>query len=372
MHPAMNATRKFGILALLLVFSLTVLVFPASAHQNSLAASKITFENKKLVMSLLIDQKSVLELNGTDITKVQTINEEQLTGAIKDKTFDYIKQGLHVKNNGSEMTPQLEGMSVPDLADVEVDLAFTSSKLIDKIAIDYNLFFEKSNNKHQNVATIENGDHTDEFVFTASNRHLDMTAGVEMSFWATLKQFVLMGVEHILTGYDHLAFLFALILIGGSFKNMLKIVTSFTVAHSITLILASLEIVALPSRFIESMIALSILYVAVENFIVKNTRYRWILTFCFGLIHGFGFAGALAETQIPKNHFWTSLLTFNVGVEIGQMLVVCVLLPLILYIKRYSWNRGFVYTISSCIGLFGLLWVLQRVFELNILPFLAV
>ncbi|MGZ4107005.1 MAG: HupE/UreJ family protein, partial [Tumebacillaceae bacterium] len=218
----------------------------------------------------------------------------------------------------------------------------------------------------------ENGEHTDEFVFTNTERHLSMTAGVELSFWLTVKQFVLMGIEHILTGYDHLSFLFGLILLGGRFTNILKIVTSFTIAHSITLILASLEIVSLPSRFIESMIALSILYVGIENQWIKNISYRWLLTFAFGLIHGFGFAGALAETQVPKNHFITALLTFNVGVEIGQLLVVIVLLPIILYFKRFTWNPWFVRICSGLVALFGLIWFVQRAFALDILPFLAV
>ena len=164
-------------------------------------------------------------------------------------------------------------------------------------------------------------------------------------------------------------FVFALVLLGGSFKNMLKIITSFTIAHSITLILASLEIIALPGRLVESVIAASILYVAVENVLVKNTNYRWVLTFIFGLIHGFGFAGALAETQIPKNHFLSSLLTFNVGVELGQILVVAILLPIILYAKRFSWNRAFVYSGSAVVGLFGLLWLVERAFDLSYMPF---
>lgn len=349
-----------------------ILIAPASAHQQSLASSKITFENKKMLVTLLIDQKSILEINGYDLEKNQSLDESQLTAQIKEKSFAYIRSGFHVQNNGQELPMELESVSIPDLSNVEFDLAFPSTELIDKVNLDYNLFFENSNGKHKNVATIENGDKTDEFVFTDSTRHLSMEAGVELSFWHTLGQFVVMGIEHILTGYDHLAFLLALIILGGTFKNILKIVTSFTVAHSITLILAALDIVALPPRLIESLIAVTILYVALENQFLKNANYRWVLTGCFGLVHGFGFAGALAETQVPKNHFVEALLTFNVGVEIGQLLVVLVLLPIILYVRRFSWNTWFVRSISGGVALFGLLWFVQRAFEINILPFLAV
>lgn len=349
---------------------LTLLFIPAaSAHQESLASSKFTFENKKMHVMLLIDQKSILEINGYDIQKVTSLSEQQLSADIKDKSMAYISKGFHVKNNGQEMSLQLENISIPDFSNVEFDLVFSSDQLIDKVDIDYNLWFENSGGKHKNVATIENGGKTDEFVFTNTSRHLSMTAGVELPFWTAAGQFIVMGIEHILTGYDHLSFLLALIILGGSFKNTLKIVTSFTVAHSITLILASLEIISLPSRLVESVIAASILYVAVENQFVKSTAHRWMITFAFGLIHGFGFAGALAETQIPKNHFISSLLTFNVGVELGQLLVVIVLLPLILYVKRFSWNRIVVRSVSGIVGLFGLLWLIQRVFDLPILPF---
>ncbi|PWK13963.1 HupE/UreJ family protein [Tumebacillus permanentifrigoris] len=360
--------------AMLSIFFLCslLLVSPASAHQQSLASSKITFENKKMHISLLIDQKSILEINGYDIEKTQSLDESQLSGQIKDKSFDYLKNGFHVKNNGQEMAVELESVSVPDLANVQFDLVYSSGELIDKIDFDYNIFFENSDGKHKNVATIENGDTIDEFVFTNSTRHLAMEAGVELSFWNTLGQFVVMGIQHILTGYDHLAFLLALIILGGSFTNILKIVTSFTVAHSITLILAALEFVSLPGRLIESAIAITILYVALENQFIKNANYRWMLTGVFGLVHGFGFAGALAETQVPKNHFIEALLTFNVGVEIGQLAVVLVLLPIILYVRRFSWNIWFVRGISGGVALFGLIWFVQRAFELNILPFLAV
>ena len=278
------------------IFILLILLFmpAASAHQDSLASSKFTFENKKMRVMLLIDQKSILEINGYDLEKVTTLSEDQLSADIKDKSMDYIKKGFHVKNNGQEMSLQLENISIPDFCNVQFDLVFSSDQLIDKVDIDYDLWFENSDSKHKNVATIENGGHTDEFVFNNTSRHLSMEAGVDLPFWSAIGQFIVLGVEHNLTGYDHLMFLLALIILGGSFTNILKIVTSFTVAHSITLILASLEIVSLPSKLVESVIAASILYVAIENQFVKTTARRWMITFAFGLIHGFGFAGALA------------------------------------------------------------------------------
>jgi hydrogenase/urease accessory protein HupE len=362
---------RLRLLPLVLLFTL-LLALPAHAHQESLASTKISFENKRMIFTFMIDQRSVLELGGYDITKVTSLDEEKLTSELKDKTYNYIINGLKITNNGQEMQPELEGISIPDFSNVQVDLVFTSTELIDNVNIHYDLFFETSDGKHKNVATIENGDTLSEFVFTNDNKDLSLEAGVEVPLWTALKQFTILGVEHIWFGYDHLMFLLALILLGGRFSDLIKIVTSFTIAHSITLILASLDIISLPGAFVESVIALSILYVAIENQFIQTIKYRWLLTFAFGLIHGFGFAGALAEIQIPKNHFIASLLTFNVGVEIGQLVIVAILLPIILYLKKFEWNRWVVRPISLAIALFGFNWFLVRAFGIEFLPFLDI
>lgn len=374
-HNSLSSHPLKLLLPFLLLFTLFfAAVNPAQAHEESLASTNITFENKRMLVTLLIDQRSVLELQGVDITKVTTLSEAELTEAVQQKTFDYIRQGFHATNNGAAMELELEGMSVPDLSNVQVDLVFASDELIDTISIDYNLWFETSNGKHKNVAVIESngGETVSEFIFTDSNRELALDAGLEVPFWTAVGQFFILGVEHIWFGYDHVLFVVALILLGGKFWNIVKIITSFTVAHSVTLILASLEIVSLPGALVESIIALSILYIALENQFVKHIKYRWIITFAFGLIHGFGFAGALSEIQIPKNHFISSLLTFNLGVEIGQIVIVAVLLPIIWFLQRFEWNRWVVRTVSLGIAVFGLNWFIDRAFGYTMIPFLNI
>ena len=126
--------------------------------------------------------------------------------------------------------------------------------------------------------------------------------------------FFLLGIEHILTGYDHLLFLLALILRGGNLWSLFKIITAFTIAHSITLALAALNIVMLPERLVEATIALSIAYVAAENlFMRKAVSHRWAVSFLFGLVHGFGFSNVLRELGLPKEGLLWSLLNFNLG-----------------------------------------------------------
>src|SRR6185369_14875836 len=128
------------------------------------------------------------------------------------------------------------------------------------------------------------------------------------------------GVEHILTGYDHLLFLFALMIGGGSAWSLVKIVTAFTLAHTLTLAAAALDLIVVPARIVESAIALSIAYVALENFFIlqRSASKRWLVSLAFGLVHGFGFSAVLKELELPADGLAWSLLLFNLGVEAGQ------------------------------------------------------
>jgi hydrogenase/urease accessory protein HupE len=181
-------------------------------------------------------------------------------------------------------------------------------------------------------------------------------------------EFLWLGVEHILLGYDHILFLLALIVVD-RFSTLLKIITSFTVAHTITLILATLEIVSIPPRLVESAIAATIVYVAIENLASKKTNHRWLLTFFFGLVHGFGFANVLRELNLPTAGMVRCLLSFNVGVELGQIALVAPIWPLWKWVSRTRAGDKVKAVLSILIGLCGLAWLLDRVFALGLMPF---
>ncbi|WP_110174252.1 HupE/UreJ family protein [Luteitalea pratensis] len=171
---------------------------------------------------------------------------------------------------------------------------------------------------------------------------------------------LLLGIEHILAGYDHLVFLGCLLLAGGTWRSRLGIASAFTVAHSITLILAAVRIVNPPAGFVEPAIAVTIAYVALENLIGDPHRSRWPTAFGFGLIHGFGFAGMLDVLDLPARQWFAAVLAFNVGVEIGQVAVVAVAMPLVIAITRSSWHPRVVrYASSAVLGLSGL-WFVER------------
>ncbi len=177
-----------------------------------------------------------------------------------------------------------------------------------------------------------------------------------------------MGIGHILTGYDHLCFLLALIVVS-RLRPLIAIVTSFTIAHSITLLLAAFEIVKLPSRFIECSIAVTIVYVGVENLCRTKFAHRWMLTFFFGLIHGFGFANSLDPQELPAQAKAKCLVVFNLGVEAGQLAVVLVLLPLALALAKWKHGQCAKIAISITVALLGLAWFLDRALVLGLMPF---
>jgi hypothetical protein len=175
--------------------------------------------------------------------------------------------------------------------------------------------------------------------------------------------FFRLGIEHIVTGFDHILFLFALMLRGGRIGSLLGIVTAFTVAHSITLGLAVLGIVRPPAWLIEPLIAASIAYVACENiFLQRAPSRRWLVSLLFGLVHGFGFAGALLELELPREGLFRSLLFFNLGVEAGQAMIIALLFPALALLSRFAWEKRAVTVISSVILVAAVGLVVDRTF----------
>ena len=199
--------------------------------------------------------------------------------------------------------------------------------------------------------------------------------------WQTLRQYLVDGVWHIWIGYDHILFLLALLLpsvllrregrwapapgLGGAVKDVLKVVTAFTLAHSITLSLAALEVVTLPSRLVESAIAASVIVAALNNLRGTVEGRRWVMAFVFGLIHGFGFASVLADLGLPKDALVLALVGFNVGVELGQLAIVAVFLPLAFWLRGTRFYRVGVLQIGSLlVALLAAWWLVQRLFDL--------
>ncbi len=178
-------------------------------------------------------------------------------------------------------------------------------------------------------------------------------------------RYLILGFEHILPkGVDHILFVLGLFLLSTKMRPLLWQITAFTVAHSVTLGLSMYGVVSLPSRVVESLIALSITYVAVENMITSDLKpWRPAVVFCFGLLHGLGFAGVLRELGLPQGEFASSLIAFNVGVELGQLAVVLMAFLAIGWFRRKTWYRAsIVLPLSALIAMIGFYWSVQRAF----------
>ena len=174
--------------------------------------------------------------------------------------------------------------------------------------------------------------------------------------------FFVLGVEHILTGWDHLLFLAALLIGAASLWRVLAIVTAFTVAHSVTLALSVLQLVEIPASIIEPAIAASIVWVALENLLAPEAlARRWLVSLAFGLVHGFGFAGALSEIGLSGWPLARALIGFNVGVETGQAAAVLLLAPLFAWLARLPQARRYASALSALLAIAGAAWFVERV-----------
>ena len=209
----------------------------------------------------------------------------------------------------------------------------------------------------------------------------------ELSKWEQFLDYGIEGVRHIWTGYDHILFLLSLLLpavltrsvapgqrwksagrFRATFLDVVRVVTAFTLAHSITLSLAALGVVSLPSHWVESAIALSVVFAALNNIWPLVYEKRWMIAFCFGLIHGFGFASVLADLGLPQDSLLITLVAFNLGVELGQLVIVSLFLPVAYALRATSlYKRLFLVYGSATIVLIALLWLIQRAFDVQLI-----
>ena len=284
---------------------------------------------------------------------------------INDLT-DFFRTEIRVTTS-ENVCPLTHVMKAPPLksGNTIVELVFRCPRDVTDLTITSSLFldFDESHTQFVRLAPPDDpGKVLHEAVLTESNMvfHVaDVGTGGSATFERALA-FAKLGIEHLLTGYDHILFLLTVV-VGISFMESLKAVTSFTVAHSLTMALAFLGAISLSSSIVEPLIAATVIYVAFENVTKKNIRRRWIWTFFFGLVHGLGFVWALKEMTISRSELVLSLVSFNIGIELAQLLVVAIAVFALRYIRRYSWSALFHRSFSAGVGLLGFVWLIQRI-----------
>jgi hydrogenase/urease accessory protein HupE len=272
---------------------------------------------------------------------------------------------LELSADGHVLTPEWGNIEIlRDRQSLRFHLHYPTASPAGTVAVNTVMF--PYDPMHQTFVNVYEGEAlTSQMILDAPHPHLEYFAGSRQGVAAVIKKFVPAGIHHILIGPDHLLFLVGLLLLGGSIRQLLMVVTSFTVAHSITLSLAALNIVTPPARLIEPAIALSIVYVGADNILAKGGRdVRGWIAFTFGFIHGFGFANVLREMDLPTRALGWSLFSFNIGVEIGQLFVVVLVATALVALKsRSEWaGRHLAFAGSLVVIVAGAFWFVQRVF----------
>ncbi len=274
-----------------------------------------------------------------------------------------VQSRILIAADSSPLTAELRAIvPVPEKRDVRLEFYYAWSAAPAAVRVQCRLFpYDPRHRTFLNV--YENDRLVLQEIFKGDAPPLEFRAGSRQSRGAVIRQFLFEGVHHIFIGPDHILFVVGLLLLGGSVGQLLKIVTAFTVAHSITLGLATFGILSPPASIIEPAIALSIVFVGTHAFFGKRQRDpRLLFAFCFGLIHGFGFANVLQEMVLPRHALGWSLFAFNGGVEIGQACIVLTVAPLLGLLRQRS-ARSSERVIAAgalCVTTAGAFWFFQR------------
>ena len=400
------ARRAFALGVLALVGVLAVAT-SSSAHPFSSSSLKVHVGPERTRVFMALDGLTLVAVMidqlGGDRGKV---TPETLSAA-RDSILSYVDTKLELRANGRPCEPvELRGFAVLERGKrIRVLRDYSCPEPPRKMSITNDVFMEDEGG-HKHLAFFHVGQQVVQHTFTreAKTYELDSRAALDgageapdwdslsgdvepaaakggskspsskatgKGFWAYFGEFLWQGVVHILIGIDHVLFVVALLVVVRTFKELAIVITSFTLAHSITLALGALELVLVSSRLVESLIALSIVYVGVENILREKPRSRHVVTFCFGLMHGFGFSSVLRDLGLGAGEgLVPSLLAFNLGVEAGQLLIVAPVYPVLRWLRTRNADRyrRLANAVSGVVAALAVVWFIERAFELKILP----
>lgn len=272
-----------------------------------------------------------------------------------------IVQATSVLVDGTPCRAHFESVAEAEGDAVEIRAFFACDRSPGVLSIDCR-FLDAFADGHRHLATVSTDSNESLHVLVRARERVDVDLGAPPPKGVPFGAMVWMGATHIWTGYDHLAFLFGLVLLGGRPRSLVGVVSAFTVAHSITLGMAVLGVVSVPPAIVEPAIALSIAYVGIEDLFGADPAKRWRITFPFGLVHGLGFASALTSLALPRAQVPLALFAFNLGVEMGQLAILAAVLPAVLWARRYPAFRVWgVRALSFGLAVAGFLWFFRRI-----------
>jgi hypothetical protein len=362
-------------------FACTLLAPAASAHKPSDAYLTIARDAAVVTGQWDIALRDLEGAIGLDANGDGDITWGEVR-ARKQAIAGYALSRLSVSSGGQPCTIDVTDQAIDRHTDgaYAVLMLDGSCRQPGPATIEYRLLFDIDPQHRGLLNYVENG--TSRSIIFAAEAPRQVVGGDSVGALGQFAAYVHEGIWHIWLGYDHILFLVSLLLpavlvrrdsewrpassFRSSFVDVAKVVTAFTIAHSITLSLAALGVVALPSRLVESAIALSVVLAALNNLFPVVAGGRWIAAFAFGLIHGFGFAGALQDLGLPANSLVLSLFGFNVGVELGQLVIVAAFLPLA-FALRATWSYRRVVLGGGSVAIMAIagIWLVERAFDLK-------
>jgi hydrogenase/urease accessory protein HupE len=349
----------FGLLALFFVVAT-----PVSAHPVPFSYVDISIAPDGIHLTLVVHVFDAAHELGMD--PPERLLDPSVLSTQGDALVTLLRSRLQIAADGRTLTADAWSAPepLPDRQSVRLRAQYGTHGAPGSVTVTASLF--PYDPAHQTFLNFyEGGTITSQAILDQNHPQLEYFAGSSQGVFAVIRKFVPAGIHHILIGPDHLLFLVGLLLLGGSVHRLLLVVSSFTLAHSITLSLAALNLVTPPARLIEPAIALSIVYVGVDNLMVGRGRdVRAWIAFAFGFIHGFGFANVLREMNLPSRALGWSLFSFNLGVEIGQLLVVVLVASALMALRSHNETAGRRLALAGSLAVIvvGAFWFVQRVF----------
>lgn len=359
-----------------MIAALVAMLIPLLGGAIVAQAHQINLTNARLVVTPDRTVEVEVAMRGSDVDRaagtrvfddVSALVQPTVLAAAAAQIIAYVEAHTAVLGVNDRPCRAGNGDATPDGDGVVVRIPWRCAEVGDPLRYRSTVLTDVSPDARE-IVLIGAGPDAAQDLLDASHTETTLTKAAPPTLLQVIGRYTKAGIEHIFLGYDHFAFLAAVVLWARRLWPVVKVVTAFTIAHSITLSLAALDIVRIPSSITEPAIAASIVYVAAENFLSRDIDKRWRDTFCFGLIHGFGFASALQEFGLPRGALVPALASFNIGVEIGQIAIVSLVIPALLGMDRLLMPGRrtpvrpavAVYAISAVIIGLGSYWFLDR------------
>jgi hypothetical protein len=364
-YPARMRACPRGIAAVVLlsVFAVLAPATPARAHEVGLSRGTYAVDGERVTADIILSRREAASVvTKLDADEDGSLTEVEIAGA-RPAIQKAIVERIVVEAGGTPCRGALTEASLAEEDGFAVRATYTCAAPVSRARVDFALLAELAHG-HRHIARTPRGVQVIEKVISRSQRSFELEGAPAAASppRKDLPAVLALGADRMVRGYDHLLFLIALVLVSRRRRALVEVVGAFTLAHSLTLILAALGVWVPRPSIVGPAIALSLTYVGVEGLFTQDAEKRWRIAFPFGLVHGFGFAAALNALALPPPDRHAAMLVFNAGVEMGQLGVLALLLPALALLRKQPWFERYGMRLAlAAIAVTGLAWFFTRV-----------